>query len=210
MQFIKDFFTGFSFLQYNMDGKTPEDIFAETHKELVKSSIKWLSNTSQACFIVAGLFVTISFTTSTTVPGGTRQESGTPNLENQPAFELFAISSQVAFYSSLFSVVVFLAILTTGYQMSDFDKALPRKLLFALTALYVSIASTLMSFCSAHFFVLKATLKHAASPLYIATFLVVTLFAIEQFPLYFHLVLATFKKVPQRRSITAIPQYLIF
>lgn len=200
-QFVKENSKCLSNVPNNKDGKTPQEVFKDSHNDLINDCNTWLSNISNSCSVVAGLFVTIAFNTSTSVPGGVRDDSGTPYLANQPAFDLFAISSQVAFYSSVVAVVMFLAILTSGYQTHSFEASyLPWKLLLGLTAFYVSIASTLMSFASAHFFVLKANLKHAASPVYLATCLVVTLFAIYQFPLFFHLAWATFKKVPERRG----------
>lgn len=84
------------------------------------------------------------------------------------------------------------------YQEKDFGKDLPRKLLVGLTSLFVSIAAMLVSFCAGHFFVLKDKLKYAAFPVYAATCLPVTFFAVAQFPLYFDLVWATLTKVPQR------------
>ncbi|KAK1558665.1 hypothetical protein Q3G72_005233 [Acer saccharum] len=90
------------------------------------------------------------------------------------------------------------------YQERDFGSNLPRKLLVGLTSLFVAIASMLVSFCSGHFFVLKEQLKFAAVPVYAVTCLPITFFAIAQFPLYFDLIWAAFKKVPQR-SYKSIP-----
>lgn len=56
----------------------------------------------------------------------------------------------------------------------------------------------LVSFCAGHFFVLKDKLKYAVYPVYAVTCLPITFFAMAQFPLYFDLIRATFKKVPQR------------
>lgn len=185
------------FVRYNKEGKTANNIFTETHGDLLKSGSDWLTNTSESCSVVAALIATVAFATSTAVPGGVR-ESGKPTLEDQPAFNVFAISSLVALCFSVTSVVLFLSILTSRYQERDFGQDLPRKLLVGLTSLFVSIASMLVSFCAGHFFVLKDKLKYAAFPVYAVTCLPVTFFAFAQFPLYFDLIWATFKKVPQR------------
>uniref|UniRef100_A0A2N9GM84 PGG domain-containing protein n=1 Tax=Fagus sylvatica TaxID=28930 RepID=A0A2N9GM84_FAGSY len=79
----------------NKDGKTSREIFTETHKPC-KAGSQWLTSTSQSCSVVAALIATVAFASSTTVPGGIKQDSGTPTLENQPAFNVFAISSLVA------------------------------------------------------------------------------------------------------------------
>jgi hypothetical protein len=182
----------------NKDGKTSREIFTETHSELVKEGSQWLISTSNSCSVVAALIAAVAFASSTTVPGGIKEESGTPTLENQPAFDIFAIASLVALCFSVTALVMFLSILTSRYQERDFGMDLPRKLLLGLTSLFVSIASMLISFCAGHFFVLKDKLKYAAFPVYAVTCLPITFFAIAQFPLYFDLLWAIFKKVPQR------------
>lgn len=196
-------------LLHNNHGQTPEEFFTENHEDLVKNGREWLTSTLTACSVVASLFVTSTYTTSTTVPGGVKQEDGTPYLEHKPAFQVFAISSFFSFYSSLISVVMFLSILTSGCAERDFRYALPGKLLLGLTAFYMSLASTLVSFSTGHFFILKDLLKSAAFPLYVGVCLLVTFFSIAVFPLYFHLAWATIKKVPQR-NYRVIPRWFYF
>ncbi|WJZ90086.1 hypothetical protein VitviT2T_009259 [Vitis vinifera] len=188
------------FPHYNANNQTPKEVFNESHKELVEKGGKWLKATSDSCSVVSALIATVAFATSATVPGGIKEDSGKPILERQPAFRIFAISSLVALCFSVTSVVMFLAILTSRYQVKDFRRDLPRKLLLGLSSLFVSIAAILVSFCAGHFFVLKDELKYAAFPVYAVTCLPVTFFAIAQFPLYLDLVWATFKKVPKRGS----------
>ncbi|XP_061342678.1 uncharacterized protein LOC133288872 [Gastrolobium bilobum] len=192
------------FGRYNKDNKTPREIFTETHRELVKSGGDWLIKTSESCSVVAALVATVAFTTSTTVPGGFHDTTGLPILEDKPAFDIFAISSLIALCCSVTSVVLFLSILTSRYQENDFGKSLPRKIIFGLTSLFMSITSMLVSFCGAFFFVLKDKFRSAAYPVYAVTCLPVTLFALAQFPLYLDLIWATFKKVPQRRYKTTL------
>lgn len=192
------------FVRYNNKRKTAKDIFTETHSELVKAGGEWLTNTSQSCSVVAALIATVAFATSTTVPGGNNETNGKPTLEKKPAFEVFAISSLIALCFSVTAVVMFLAILTSRYQEKDFWRDLPRKLLVGLTSLFVSIGSMLVSFCAGHFFVLQDKLKYGAFPVYAITCLPVSLFALAQFPLYFDLIWANFKKVPQRSYKTAL------
>lgn len=199
MQFVKNSFTDHHFFnRYNTEGKTAKELFTETHRELVKSGGEWLTNTSQSCSVVAALNATVAFATSATVPGGVKEETGVPTLETKPAFHIFAISSLVALSFSVTSLIMFLAILTSRYQEKDFAKILPRRLLFGMTSLFVSIAAILLCFCAGHFFVLKDELKFAALPIYLATCLPITYFVAAQFPLYFDVAWAIMKKVPQR------------
>ncbi|KAG7970430.1 hypothetical protein I3843_07G083900 [Carya illinoinensis] len=196
-EYVRDSMPHTFFPRYNKEGKTPSDLFTETHRNLVEDGSKWLTNTSQPCSVVAALIATVAFTTATTVPGGF-ESNGTPALENKPGFDLFAVSSLVALCFSITALVMFLAILTSRYQERDFGRNLPRKLLLGLTSLFVSIAAMLISFCGGHFFVLKEELKLAAVPVYAVTCLPVTFFAMAQLPLYIDLLRATVSKVPQR------------
>lgn len=200
LQYVKNSMPIHFFPHYNANNQTPKEVFNESHKELVEKGGKWLKATSDSCSVVSALIATVAFATSATVPGGIKEDSGKPILERQPAFRIFAISSLVALCFSVTSVVMFLAILTSRYQVKDFRRDLPRKLLLGLSSLFVSIAAILVSFCAGHFFVLKDELKYAAFPVYAVTCLPVTFFAIAQFPLYLDLVWATFKKVPKRGS----------
>nr|KYP60928.1 hypothetical protein KK1_023350 [Cajanus cajan] len=184
----------------NKDDKTAGEIFKQKHKDLVKESSEWLKETSNSCSVVAALIAGVSFATSSTVPGGT--DKGKPELEGQPAFDAFAIASLIGLCFSVTALIMFLAILTSRKQAQDFRKSLPLKLLFGLSSLFVSIASMLVSFCAAHFFVLKDKYKNILFPVYIATCLPVTFYAVVQFPLYADLLKAIFKKVPQP-SITS-------
>ncbi|KAJ8899420.1 hypothetical protein K2173_018394 [Erythroxylum novogranatense] len=203
-EFVKNSMSRHFFVRHNKEGKTPKDIFSATHQELLKSGGEWLTHTSESCSVVAALIATVAFATSATVPGGVKQESGTPTLEHHPAFNAFAISSLIALCFSVTSVIMFLAILTSRYQETDFRRDLPGKLLVGLSSLFVSIAAILVSFCAGHFFVLKDKLRYAAFPVYTMVCLPVTLFAIAQFPLYFDLIWATWKHVPQR-SYMVVP-----
>uniref|UniRef100_A0A5B6Z2K7 PGG domain-containing protein n=1 Tax=Davidia involucrata TaxID=16924 RepID=A0A5B6Z2K7_DAVIN len=197
-KFVKHSMPSQFFVRSNKKGETPRAIFRNTHKDLMKNGSEWLTKTSESCSVVAALIATVAFATSATVPGGVNQETGTPTLVREPAFDTFAVSSLAALCFSVTALVFFLAILTSRCQEKDFHKDLPRKLLLGLTSLFTSIASMLVSFCAGHFFILKDNLKYAAFPVYTVTCLPVTFFAFAQLPLYFDLIWAILTKVPQR------------
>ncbi|WJZ90087.1 hypothetical protein VitviT2T_009260 [Vitis vinifera] len=200
-EFVKNSMPIHFFVRYNNNNKTAREVFTESHADLVDKGGKWLNDTSNSCSVVAALIATVAFATSATVPGGVKEGIGVPTLENQPAFNVFSISSLIALCFSVTSVVMFLAILTSRHQEKDFGSDLPKKLLFGLSSLFISIAAILVSFCAGHFFVLKDELKYFAFPIYAVTCLPVTFFAVMQFPLYLDLICATFKKVPQRSYV---------
>ena len=202
MQYIKDTMQR-SALLLNKSGQTPEEVFTENHKELVEQGRNWLSNTSEACSVVAGLFVSSTFSTATSVLDGV--VVGKYNK----ASKIFAGASFVSFYSSLIAVVMFLSILTSGCRERDFRHALPWKLLLGLTAFYLSIASTLISYTTGHFFIFRTELTFVSSTSYIVTLVLVTLFSMAVFPLFFHLAWATLKKVPQRMYRVNVPHWLL-
>ncbi|KAJ9696062.1 hypothetical protein PVL29_008358 [Vitis rotundifolia] len=197
-EYVKNSMPMHFFVRYNNNSKTAREIFTKSHADLVEKGGEWLNDTSNSCSVVAALIATVAFATSATVPGGVKEGLGVPTLENQPAFNVFSIASLIALCFSVTAVVMFLAILTSRHQEKDFGSDLPKKLLFGLSSLFISIAAILVSFCAGHFFVLKDELKYYAFPIYAVTCLPVTFFAVMQFPLYLDLIWATFKKVPQR------------
>ncbi|KAH9785727.1 ANK REP REGION domain-containing protein [Citrus sinensis] len=203
-EFVRDSMPFHFFVRYNDQNKSAKDVFTETHKKLVQAGGQWLTQTSEACTVMAALIATVAFTSSSNVPGGVNGETGDPNLKDQLAFNVFAFSSLVALSFSMTALVVFFAIKTSRFQEQDFRKDLPEKLLLGLTSLFVSIASMMISFWAGHFLVVRDKLKSAAFPVYAVTCLPVTLFAIARFPLYYYLIWAIFKKVPQR-SYQSIP-----
>ncbi|KAH9729706.1 ANK REP REGION domain-containing protein [Citrus sinensis] len=200
-EFVKESMPLHFFVPYNKQDKSAEDLFTETHISLVQEGDQWLIKTSEACTVMAALIATVAFTSSSNVPGGVNGETGDPNLKDQLAFNVFAISSLVALSFSITALVVFFTITTSQFQERDFRNDLPGKLLLGFTSLFVSIASMLISFCAGHFLVVRDNLKYAAFPLYAGTGLPLTLFAIARFPHCVYLFWATFKKVPQKRKL---------
>ncbi|KAE8009775.1 hypothetical protein FH972_006191 [Carpinus fangiana] len=199
-EFVKNSKGPHFFGRYNNLHKTPEELFAESHKQLVKDGGKWLNETSKSCSVIAALIATVAFATSTEFPGGVREKTGTPMLVEHPAFSVSAISSAVALCLSVTALVMFLAILTSRYEERDFGRGLPKKLLLGLTSLFLSIASVLVSFCAGDYFVLKDNLKRAVFPVYAAMCVPITIYAVAQVRLYLDLVWGAFKTVPKRRD----------
>ncbi|XP_072952162.1 uncharacterized protein [Typha angustifolia] len=186
------------FATYNNEGKTAQELFTESHKDLVKEAGKWLLKTSESCSVVAALIAGVAFASAATVPGGLDQNSGDPILSGHIPFQVFAFSALVALCFSVTSLIMFLTILTSRYQEQDFDRSLPTKLIFGLTSLFTSIAAMLVSFCAGDFFIVEKKLKYAAFAIYGVMCLPVSFFAIAQFPLYVDLITATIAILPER------------
>ncbi|KAH0733886.1 hypothetical protein KY285_009593 [Solanum tuberosum] len=186
-----------SYVRYNNKGQTPRQIFVETHAKLLSDGTQWLVTTANSFSVVAALIATVAFATSATIPGGA-DDNGHPHLENQPAFDVFSITSLVSLCFSVTALVFFLAILTSRCRHNDFEKDLPRKLLLGLTSLFASITAILISFCAAHFFVLRDKFRTAAIPIYGVTCIPVVFFAFNQFPLYVDLIRSYIQMLPLR------------
>ncbi|XP_054813259.1 uncharacterized protein LOC129313886 [Prosopis cineraria] len=62
----------------NKHGMTAEELFRESHKDLMKTGGKWIKATASSCSVVGALIVTIMFAAALTVPGGNDQNFGHP------------------------------------------------------------------------------------------------------------------------------------
>lgn len=194
-QYIKSLVPQHFYFRSNQFGNTAGEVFTRTHVDLIRESSEWLKDTSESCSVVAGLVAGVSFATASAVPGGTDEE-GKPHLEGKPAFDVFAIASLIGLCFSVTGLIMFLSILTSRKQAKDFRSDLPLKLLLGLSSLFVSIASMFISFCTGHFFLLNHKYKSIMFPIYGATSIPVTFYAISQFPLYFDLLTGILVKVP--------------
>ncbi|KAJ0571519.1 putative ankyrin repeat-containing domain, PGG domain, ankyrin repeat-containing domain superfamily [Helianthus annuus] len=137
----------------NLDNVTPQDLFTKKHEKLVTKGEDWMKNTASHCMVVATLITTIVFAAAFTLPGGYDQDTGIPFFRKEPALIIFVIADTVSLISSSTSILMFLAILTSRYAERDFLESLPRKLLFGLAMLFLSVVTMMIAF-SASFFVL--------------------------------------------------------
>ncbi|KAK7276507.1 hypothetical protein RIF29_17647 [Crotalaria pallida] len=195
-QYIKGLVPQHFYFRSNKQNKTAGEIFKESHKDLVKDSGDWLKDTSESCSVVAGLIAGVSFAAASSIPGGTNEE-GRPTLEGQTAFHVFAISSLIGLCFSVTGLIMFLAILTSRKEAKDFRRDLPLKVLLGLSSLFVSIAAMFVSFCTGHIFLLNNKYRTFLIPIYAATCVPVTFYAIAQFPLYLDLLTGILTKVPK-------------
>ncbi|KAD7479068.1 hypothetical protein E3N88_02204 [Mikania micrantha] len=130
----------------NEDGLTPHDLFTKEHKDLVTLGEKWMKGTASQCMVVATLIATIVFAATFTVPGGYNQNNGIPMFRSKATFAAFVVADAVSLISSSASILMFLSILTSRYAEHDFLKSLPRKLLYGLATLFLSITTMMIAF----------------------------------------------------------------
>lgn len=100
-------------------------------------------------------------------------------------FFSFTFMDVMALATSLTSVVVFLSILTSPYELWDFHKSLPRKLNLGFALLFLSLMTTMLAFSATMLLTIRLEWKNWTSTLiYSAAFFPVTIFAMIQFPVY--------------------------
>ncbi|KAH7848551.1 hypothetical protein Vadar_004294 [Vaccinium darrowii] len=176
----------------NIKNKTPQDVFTETHKDLVEKGEKWMKDTASSCTIVAALIVTVVFAAAITVPGGSNNNNGLPIFLEDGVFFLFGVLDALALLSSTTSLLMFLSIFTSRYGEQDFLYSLPRKLIIGLVTLFLSIISMMIAFGATFKIVFGQKKAWIAVPVFVLSFVPVTLFALLQFPLLLRLIKSTY------------------
>ncbi|KAJ8773926.1 hypothetical protein K2173_009357 [Erythroxylum novogranatense] len=175
----------------NKDGKRPQQVFTEEHKELVAEGEKWMKNTASSCSFVAALVATVVFAAAFTIPGGNNGD-GSPIFMKETSFLIFIVSDALALFTSSSSVLMFLGILTSRYAEEDFLMALPARMIIGLLTLFVSIASMLVAFSSSLHILLFHKVKWIAVPIGVFACCPVSFFAMLQFPLLVKMISSTF------------------
>ncbi|PSS11103.1 Ankyrin repeat-containing protein [Actinidia chinensis var. chinensis] len=173
-------------------GRTPQMLFTEEHKGLVKDGEKWMKNTASSCMLVSTLITTVMFAAIFTVPGANNNDNGIPILLRAKAFHVFALSDAFALFSSVTSVLIFLSVLTSRYAEEDFLKSLPKRLSVGMAALFLSIVSMLISFSATFFLVVSHQWAWIVMPVALIACVPGTFFAFLQFPLLVDTVRSTY------------------
>ncbi|XP_010248103.1 PREDICTED: ankyrin repeat-containing protein NPR4-like isoform X1 [Nelumbo nucifera] len=138
----------------NNNGKTPQALFTEEHKDLVKEGEKWMKDTAQSCMLVATLIATFTFAAAFILPGGNNNDTGIPIFLHTTAFLVFIISDALSLFSSSTSVLIVSGILTSRYAEQDFLVSLHRRLIIGLATLFFSVATMMVAFGATLFLVL--------------------------------------------------------
>jgi hypothetical protein len=133
----------------NKDGKTASQLFMEDHKKLIGEAKSWIKDRSESCMLVATLIATITFAAAITVPGGNNQDKGTPIFLRNHKFSVFIWSNAVAFFSSMTSLLVFIANMKGYYTEEEFVMVLPKRLTRGLNFLFVAVVTTMVAFIAA-------------------------------------------------------------
>ncbi|TXG68611.1 hypothetical protein EZV62_003546 [Acer yangbiense] len=177
----------------NENGETTKDVFRRAHKELAKEGEKWMKDTANSCMLVSALIATVLFAAAFTVPGGnTNDDKGIPIFLRTNAFTIFAISYALGLFSSLTSLLMFLAIITARYEVEDFLESLPKKLIIGLGSLFVSIAAMIIAFGAALTIALNERWNWVFVPITLLASFPVAIFVMLQLPLFVQMVRSTY------------------
>ncbi|KAJ9672635.1 hypothetical protein PVL29_026027 [Vitis rotundifolia] len=176
----------------NNKEKKPKMVFIKKHKKLIKEGEEWMKGTTQSYTLAAGLIATVVFAAAITIPGGNHDDTGIPNFSKEIAFKVFAVSDALSLFLSIASVLICLSILTARYAEDDFLFALPRRLIFGLVTLFLSITFMMIAYSSAIYLLFGE--KKAWILITLAAFacLPVTLYGLLQFPLLKELIYSTY------------------
>jgi len=178
-------------LEENNHGEIPAMLFTKEHKDLVREGEEWMKHAANSCTVVASLIATITFAAAITGPGG-NDDSGLLIFSKKSAFIIFAISNALSLFTSATSLLMFLSILTSRYEESDFLYVLPKRLIIGLVTLFLSITTMMVAFTATLYlgaskykeWILIPTAAVASVPIYIFTSL--------QFPLLLDLINSTY------------------
>ncbi|KAK3438710.1 hypothetical protein EUGRSUZ_C03493 [Eucalyptus grandis] len=170
--------------------KTFWNRFEENHEGLLESGEKWMKDTANSCMLISTLIATVLFAAA--LPGGNDNNSGVPLLLGEDSLLIFAISDALGLFSSVTAILLFLAILTSRYEVQDFLHSLPKKIIMALSLLFLSLAFMLVAFAATLTMVLDTRLEWVLIPITLLASILVALFAILQLPLLYQMVKSTF------------------
>ena len=149
---------------------------------------------ANSCTIVASLITTIAFAAAITGPGGNDNSTGLPIFSKESAFMIFVISNALSLFASATSLLMFLSILTSRYEESDFLYVIPKRLIIGLVTLFFSITTMMVAFTTTLYlgigaskykkWILITSTAVASAPIYI--------FSSLQFPLLLDLIYSTY------------------
>ncbi|KAL2514191.1 Ankyrin repeat family protein [Forsythia ovata] len=139
-------------LWLNSEEKTPLTIFNEEHADLASKEIQWVTGMASACSVAASLIATVAFAAAITVPGG-NNSNGLPFFSSESSFLVFAVSDALALFTSITCVLYFLSIFTCRYGVKDFLYTLPKRVIYGLICLILSVISLMIAFSSTLFLV---------------------------------------------------------
>ncbi|KAI7999609.1 Ankyrin repeat-containing protein ITN1 [Camellia lanceoleosa] len=184
---VKKISTAHFIEHFNNDGLTADKLFAKNNAKFRTEAKEWLKRTAENCSIVAVLIATVAFAAAYTVPGGPNQNTGYPLLQTKPFFVIFTLTDVLSLAFALTAVITFLSILTSSFQLKDFRRSLPQKLMLGLSLLILSVSMMMLAFAATVILLLHNKEQWIRNALYSVAFFPVCIFALSYSPLYIEL-----------------------
>ncbi|KAI3862301.1 hypothetical protein MKX03_037166 [Papaver bracteatum] len=181
----------------NKEGDTAQVVFTKEHKDLLNEGEVWMKDTSGSCMIVGALIATVAFAAAFTVPGGLINDmdssnNGSPIFLGRVSFTVFVVADALALFSSITSVLMFLAIYTSRYSEMDFLLSLPQKLIIGLSTLFISMASILAAFGASLYIVVGEKFPQELIPIALLGCAPTALFVWLELPLFYEMLRSTY------------------
>ncbi|PWA81682.1 ankyrin repeat family protein [Artemisia annua] len=195
--------------ELNKNKETPMMVFRREHEKLRKDGEEWMKKTADSYTITAALIITIVFAAAITVPGGNDDKTGKPIYETEASLIIFAISDAISLFTSTTSLLLFLSILTARYADEDFLYKLPKRLIYGLVMLFVSVTSMMIAFSATLYIMFGQGKPWILFPIAALACLPIASFVTLQFPLLVELISSTYghgilgKKKDHRLSANA-------
>ncbi|KAJ0018398.1 hypothetical protein Pint_12348 [Pistacia integerrima] len=139
----------------NNERKTPRALFTEQYKELREKADKWTKKTANACIMVLVIIAIVVFATLFTVPGGTKENIGTPNFLRRASFIVFAISDTIALLLSSYSITMFLSVISSRCEEADFFWPIGGDFARGMFSVLYSVEAMMGAFSATMFIVFK-------------------------------------------------------
>ncbi|XP_050378532.1 uncharacterized protein LOC126795829 [Argentina anserina] len=183
------------------DKLTARELFHSNHEKLMDEAEKSMKGTASSCTVVGSLIITMMFAAAFTTPGGNDSNSGIPVFVSDGLFMFYIIADAVSLVTSTTSVLIFLGILTSRYAEKDFLINLPTKMMIGLFALFVSIATMMMTFYSGLVMMLRGQYSWVVTPTIVVASIPVFSFAWMLSPLLVQTFISTYGRGIFRRKV---------
>ncbi|KAJ3707019.1 hypothetical protein LUZ61_010724 [Rhynchospora tenuis] len=105
----------------NQDEKTAQELFTETHKQIVKSGKDQLTEVGKTC---SSLVAAVVFASSFSIPGD-KDSHNNPIFVHKIPFKVFSHAYVIGLSCASTALVLFLSLITSSYKEQDFRRALP-------------------------------------------------------------------------------------
>ncbi|KAJ9558332.1 hypothetical protein OSB04_012946 [Centaurea solstitialis] len=191
-QEVKKFMIPTAVEETNAEEETPMTVFRIEHKQLRKEGEEWMKKAADSYTITTALIITIAFAAAITVPGGSSGNTGKAIYTKKASFIIFAVSDAISFFTSTTSLLLFLSILTARHREEDFLYRIPKRLIFGLGMLFLSVTFMIIAFSATLYLQFEGGKARILIPIATLTCLPIASFVTLQFPLLVELINSTY------------------